>query len=119
MDQQQNQNKREPYDEIEKKNSKLNIDNQRLINKNLCCQSLNKFCFLKIETPTKWHSHWCYCCNDVNGNWPMLAMRDRIYNRFAAKVDVLTNRYDTFVDEFSSILYRQAYALRSREKKAG
>nr|WP_277602539.1 protein TolQ [Parahaliea mediterranea] len=41
------------------------------------------------------------------------------YNRFAARVDMFTNRYDTFVDEFSSILYRQAYALRSREKKAG
>jgi biopolymer transport protein TolQ len=38
------------------------------------------------------------------------------YNRFASKVDVFSNRYDTFVDEFSSILYRQAYALRSREK---
>jgi biopolymer transport protein TolQ len=41
------------------------------------------------------------------------------YNRFASRVDVFNNRYDTFVDEFSSILYRQAYALRSREKKAG
>ncbi|MFK8049460.1 MAG: protein TolQ [Halioglobus sp.] len=41
------------------------------------------------------------------------------YNRFAAKVDVFGNRYDTFVDEFSSILSRQAYALKSREKKAG
>ena len=41
------------------------------------------------------------------------------YNRFASKVDVLSNRYDTFTDEFSSILYRQAYALRSREKQAG
>jgi biopolymer transport protein TolQ len=41
------------------------------------------------------------------------------YNRFAAKVDVFTNRYDTFVDEFSSILYRQAYALRARNGKAG
>ena len=38
------------------------------------------------------------------------------YNRFAAKVDVFTNRYDTFVDEFSGILYRQAYALRSTGK---
>lgn len=36
------------------------------------------------------------------------------YNRFSAKVDVLGNRYDTFMDEFSSILYRQAFALRSR-----
>ncbi len=41
------------------------------------------------------------------------------YNRFAAKVEVFSNRYDTFVDEFSSILYRQAYALRSRGSKAG
>ena len=41
------------------------------------------------------------------------------YNRFASRVDVFSNRYDTFVDEFSSILYRQAYALRAREKKAG
>ena len=41
------------------------------------------------------------------------------YNRFASKVDVLTNRYDTFMDEFSSILYRQAYALRSRDRQAG
>ncbi len=41
------------------------------------------------------------------------------YNRFAARVDMFGNRYDTFVDEFSSILYRQAYALKSREKKAG
>ena len=41
------------------------------------------------------------------------------YNRFAAKVEVFSNRYDTFVDEFSSILYRQAYALRSRDSRAG
>lgn len=41
------------------------------------------------------------------------------YNRFAAKVDVFGNRYDTFVDEFSSILSRQAYALRSRDTRAG
>jgi biopolymer transport protein TolQ len=40
------------------------------------------------------------------------------YNRFASKVDVFGNRYDTFVDEFSSILSRQAYALRSRDKQA-
>ncbi len=39
------------------------------------------------------------------------------YNRFAARVDVFENRYDTFVDEFSSILYRQAYTLRSRNRK--
>ena len=41
------------------------------------------------------------------------------YNRFASKVDVLSNRYDTFMDEFSGILHRQAFALRSREKQAG
>ncbi|MEH6581009.1 MAG: protein TolQ [Halioglobus sp.] len=41
------------------------------------------------------------------------------YNRFASKVDVFGNRYDTFVDEFSSILSRQAYALRSREQSEG
>ena len=41
------------------------------------------------------------------------------YNRLASRVEVFSNRYDTFVDEFSGILSRQAYALRSREKKAG
>jgi biopolymer transport protein TolQ len=41
------------------------------------------------------------------------------YNRFASKVEVLNNRYDTFVDEFSGILYRQSFAVRTREKKAG
>jgi biopolymer transport protein TolQ len=41
------------------------------------------------------------------------------YNRFSSKVDVFNNRYDTFMDEFSGILYRQAFATRSREKKAG
>jgi len=41
------------------------------------------------------------------------------YNRFASKVEVFGNRYDTFVDEFSSILYRQAYALRSKDRRAG
>jgi biopolymer transport protein TolQ len=35
------------------------------------------------------------------------------FNRFASRVDVLSNRYDTFMDEFSSILYRQASSLRS------
>lgn len=38
------------------------------------------------------------------------------YNRFASRVDVLGKRYDTFVDEFSSILGRQAYALQSRRQ---
>jgi biopolymer transport protein TolQ len=32
------------------------------------------------------------------------------YNRFAAKVDVLLNRYESFVDEFSGLLQRQSYA---------
>ena len=41
------------------------------------------------------------------------------YNRFASKVEVFSNRYDTYLDEFSSILYRQAYALRARNRKAG
>jgi biopolymer transport protein TolQ len=41
------------------------------------------------------------------------------YNRLASRVDVFSNRYDTFVDEFSGILSRQAYALRMRDKKAG
>jgi len=38
------------------------------------------------------------------------------FNRFASKVDVYANRYDTFVDEFSGILSRQAYALRAKGK---
>ena len=41
------------------------------------------------------------------------------FNRFASKVDILGNRYDTFLDEFSGILYRQAFALRSRDNKVG
>jgi biopolymer transport protein TolQ len=41
------------------------------------------------------------------------------YNRFASKVEVFNNRYDTFGDEFSGILYRQVYALRSRDQRAG
>ncbi|GAB5451115.1 MAG: protein TolQ [Halioglobus sp.] len=36
------------------------------------------------------------------------------YNRFASRVDVMNGRYDTFMDEFSGILSRQAYALRNR-----
>ena len=39
------------------------------------------------------------------------------YNRFAAKVDNLISRYDSFVDEFSGILARQTYALRARNKQ--
>lgn len=37
------------------------------------------------------------------------------YNRFASRVDVLRGRYDTFIDEFSGILYRQSHTLRSRD----
>jgi biopolymer transport protein TolQ len=37
------------------------------------------------------------------------------YNKFAARSDVLLNRYETFVDEFSGILQRQAYALKSQQ----
>jgi len=39
------------------------------------------------------------------------------YNRFASKVDVYINRYETFADEFSSILLRQAFAVRARDRK--
>ncbi|MDC0363102.1 protein TolQ [Halioglobus sp.] len=39
------------------------------------------------------------------------------YNRFSARVEVFSNRYDTFTDEFSGILSRQAYALRNRERQ--
>lgn len=34
------------------------------------------------------------------------------YNRFAAWLDFYGNKYDTFVEEFSSILHRQAHAKR-------
>ncbi|MEE4203451.1 MAG: protein TolQ [Halieaceae bacterium] len=36
------------------------------------------------------------------------------YNRFAARVDILINRYESFMDEFSGILQRQTYAVRAR-----
>lgn len=39
------------------------------------------------------------------------------YNRFASKVDVYINRYETFADEFSSILLRQAFTVTKREAK--
>ena len=39
------------------------------------------------------------------------------YNRFAARVDVTINRYETFSDEFSGILHRQSYALAARANK--
>jgi biopolymer transport protein TolQ len=34
------------------------------------------------------------------------------YNRFSARVEVLMNRYGTFTDEFTSILYRAAHSKR-------
>jgi len=37
------------------------------------------------------------------------------YNNLAARSDVLLNRYETFVDEFSGILQRQAYALKAQQ----
>ncbi len=40
------------------------------------------------------------------------------YNRFVSKVDMYANRYETFADEFSSILLRQAFATSKREGKA-
>ncbi len=38
------------------------------------------------------------------------------YNRFASKLDTYTGRYEAFVDEFSSILLRQAHTLATRKK---
>ena len=38
------------------------------------------------------------------------------YNRFSARVDVYGTRYETFADEFSSIIARQVYALRAAPK---
>ena len=34
------------------------------------------------------------------------------YNRFSTRVDSLVGNYDTFSEEFSSILHRQAHAVR-------
>jgi biopolymer transport protein TolQ len=34
------------------------------------------------------------------------------YNRFSSKVDVLAGKYETFADEFSSILHRQVHTKR-------
>jgi biopolymer transport protein TolQ len=34
------------------------------------------------------------------------------YNRFSAWLDFYGNKYDTFAEEFSSILHRQAHAKR-------
>jgi biopolymer transport protein TolQ len=33
------------------------------------------------------------------------------YNRFSQRADALMNRYETFADEFSSILHRQAHSV--------
>lgn len=38
------------------------------------------------------------------------------YNRYAAKVDTIVHSYYTFMDEFSSILHRQAHSKRSSER---
>ena len=37
------------------------------------------------------------------------------YNRYAAKVDSLIHSYETFTDEFSSILHRQAHSRKAAE----
>jgi len=39
------------------------------------------------------------------------------YNRLAARSDALLNRYEAFVDEFSGILQRQSYALRTQQAR--
>ncbi len=39
------------------------------------------------------------------------------FNRFAARVDIAINRYETFMDEFSSILARQAFAMAARKQQ--
>ena len=39
------------------------------------------------------------------------------YNRLAARSDVLLNRYETFLDEFSGILQRQTYALKANQSQ--
>ena len=38
------------------------------------------------------------------------------YNRFAARVDMLISRYETFSDEFSSILHRQVHTVMAQER---
>jgi biopolymer transport protein TolQ len=40
------------------------------------------------------------------------------YNRFAAKLDTMVNRYEAFTDEFSSILLRQAHAVKNRNRQS-
>lgn len=41
------------------------------------------------------------------------------YNRYAAKVDSIIHTYYTFLDEFSSILHRQAHSKRAESTKGG
>ena len=36
------------------------------------------------------------------------------FNRFTSRVDMLVGRYETFADEFSSILHRQVHAGKPR-----
>ena len=38
------------------------------------------------------------------------------YNRYVSKVSSITHSYHTFLDEFSSILHRQAHSKRSQDK---
>ena len=37
------------------------------------------------------------------------------YNRFSARVNMLAGRYETFADEFSSILHRQIHVAKSSQ----
>ena len=39
------------------------------------------------------------------------------YNRYASRVEILVNKYDTFADEFYSILHRQAHASAAAAKR--
>jgi len=39
------------------------------------------------------------------------------YNRFSSRVDVLVAGYETYAEEFSSILHRQAYAVSARNAR--
>lgn len=39
------------------------------------------------------------------------------YNHFSSRVDVLVGRYDTYAEEFSSILHRQAHAVSARNAR--
>ena len=40
------------------------------------------------------------------------------YNRYSAQVDTLLGRYETFTDEFSGILHRQAHGRAQAPKEA-